>query len=104
MAELERSSVVKEKYRPLWDAVTVMAPSVRTLGTIGGTCAAVPSADMAPPLIVLGATVKLVGPKGKRSMPVESFFTGPKESALRKNEILTEVFIPSPLRRLPGLT
>ena len=96
MAELERSSVVKEKCRPLWDAVTVMAsPQVRTLGTIGGNlCGAVPSADMAPPLIVLGATVKLVGPKGKRSLPVESFFTGPKESVLRKNELLTEVFIP----------
>jgi carbon-monoxide dehydrogenase medium subunit len=98
MSELERSSMVKEKYRPLWDAVTVMAsPQVRTLGTIGGNlCGAVPSADMAPPLIVLGASVKLVGPKGKRSMPVESFFTGPKESALRKNEILTEIFIPRP--------
>jgi carbon-monoxide dehydrogenase medium subunit len=98
MAELERSSLVKEKYRPLWDAITVMAsPQVRTLGTVGGNlCGAVPSADTAPPLIVLGASVKLVGPKGRRSVPVESFFTGPKESVLKKNEILTEISVPKP--------
>ena len=97
MAELERSAVVKDRCRPLWDAVTVMAsPQVRTLGTIGGNlCSAVPSADTAPPLIVLGASARLVGPKGERSVLVEEFFTGPKESALRKNEILTEITIPS---------
>ncbi|OGP66202.1 MAG: hypothetical protein A2170_00240 [Deltaproteobacteria bacterium RBG_13_53_10] len=98
LAELERSTLVKEKCRPLWDAVTVMAsPQVRTLATVGGNlCGAVPSADTAPPLIVLGASVKLVGPKGKRSVLVESFFTGPKESVLQKNEILTEISIPKP--------
>ncbi|MEI9476579.1 MAG: FAD binding domain-containing protein, partial [Deltaproteobacteria bacterium] len=45
IAEVERSTLVKDKYRPLWDAVTMMAsPQVRTLGTIGGNlCSAVPS-------------------------------------------------------------
>jgi len=104
LAELERSALVKEKCRPLWDAVTMMAsPQVRTLGTVGGNlCGAVPSADTAPPLIVLGASVKLVGPKGKRSVPVESFFTGPKESVLKKNEILTEISIPKPAKWASG--
>jgi aerobic carbon-monoxide dehydrogenase medium subunit len=104
LAELERSSVIRDKYRPLWDALTVMASAqVRTLATIGGNlCGAVPSADTAPPLIVLGASVKLVGPKGKRSVPVEAFFTGPKASVLRKNEILTEISIPSPSKGASG--
>jgi carbon-monoxide dehydrogenase medium subunit len=98
MAEVERSAIVKDKCVPLWDAVTMMAsPQVRTLGTIGGNlCSAVPSADTAPPLIVLGASVKLVGLKGERSVLVESFFRGPKESVLQKNEILTEISIPKP--------
>jgi carbon-monoxide dehydrogenase medium subunit len=98
MAEVERSTLVKDKYRPLWDAVTMMAsPQVRTLGTIGGNlCSAVPSADTAPPLIVLGASVKLVGPKGERSVLVESFFRGPKETVLQKNEMMTEISIPKP--------
>jgi CO/xanthine dehydrogenase FAD-binding subunit len=98
LAELEGSSVVKEKFAALWDAVNEMAsPQIRTLGTIGGNlCGAVPSADTAPPLIALGASVKMVGPDGDRSVLVENFFKGPKESVLRKNELLKEIFIPNP--------
>ena len=100
LGELERSTIVKEKFCALWDAVNVMAsPQIRTLGTIGGNlCSAVPSADTAPPLIALGASVKIVGIKGERSVLVENFFRGPKESVLQKNEILTEIFIPNPPR------
>jgi CO/xanthine dehydrogenase FAD-binding subunit len=98
LAELEGSSVVKEKFTALWDAVNDMAsPQIRTLGTIGGNlCGAVPSADTAPPLIALGASVKMVGPDGDRSVLVENFFKGPKESVLRKNELLKEISIPNP--------
>ena len=35
-------------------------------------------------------------------MPVESFFTGPKESVLKKNEILTEISIPKPAKWASG--
>jgi len=98
LSELERSTIVKEKMHPLWDAVNVMAsPQVRTLGTIeGNLCSAVPSADTAPPLISLGASVNLVGSKGERSVLLEEFFKGPKESVLSKDEILTEVLVPEP--------
>ena len=98
LAELEGSTVVKEKFGALWDAVNEMAsPQIRTLGTIGGNlCGAVPSADTAPPLIALGSSVKMVGPSGDRSVLVENFFKGPRESVLGKNELLKEVFIPYP--------
>jgi carbon-monoxide dehydrogenase medium subunit len=104
LAELEGSSVVKEKYGALWDAVSVMAsPQVRTLGTIGGNlCGAVPSADTAPPLIALGASVELVGPNGERSVLVENFFKGPKESVLSRNELLKEIFIANPAEFASG--
>ena len=104
LAELEGSTVVKEKFGALWDAVNVMAsPQIRTLGTIGGNlCGAVPSADTAPPLIALGGSVKMVGPNGDRSVLVENFFKGPKESVLRKNELLKEVFIPNPAEFASG--
>lgn len=98
LAELEGSTVLKEKFGALWDAVNWMAsPQIRTLGTIGGNlCSAVPSADTAPPLIALGGSVRMVGPKGDRSVLVEKFFKGPRESVLGKNELLKEVFIPNP--------
>ena len=98
VGDIERSQIVKEKFTALWDAVNVMAaPQVRNLGTIGGNlCSAVPSADTAPPLITLGASVRLLGAKGERSVPVEFFFKGPGESVLKADEILVEVLVPNP--------
>ena len=97
IGDIERSNIVREKFCTLWDAVKVMAaPQVRNLGTIGGNlCSAVPSADTAPPLIALGASLKLTGIDQERKVPVEDFFKGPGESVLKPDEILTEIFIPN---------
>ena len=98
LREIERSTIVKEKYGALWDAANVMAaPQIRSLATIGGNlCSAVPSADTAPPLVALGATVTLAGKNGERTLLVEDFFAGPEASVLNPVEILSRVFIPSP--------
>jgi CO/xanthine dehydrogenase FAD-binding subunit len=98
LAEIERSEAVKKQFLPLRDAVDVMASAqVRNLATIGGNlCSAVPSADTAPPLIALNASLKLVGPGGERKVSVEDFFTGPKQTVLKANEILTAITIPKP--------
>jgi carbon-monoxide dehydrogenase medium subunit len=98
LGAIERSSIVRDKFRALWDAVKVMAaPQVRNLGTIGGNlCGAVPSADTAPPLIALGASVRLAGKESGRTVLVEDFFKGPRETVMNTNEILTEIVIPSP--------
>lgn len=73
-------------------------PQIRNVATVGGNlCHGVPSADSAPPLIALGAEVKLVSPVGERILPLESFFEGPKKTALREGEMLAEIG----LRRLP---
>ncbi|MGD9041466.1 MAG: xanthine dehydrogenase family protein subunit M [Desulfobacteraceae bacterium] len=98
MGEIERSTIVREKYSVLWDAANVMAaPQIRSLATIGGNlCSAVPSADTAPPLVVLGATVTLAGKNGERTLLVEDFFAGPEVSVLNPDEILSHLSIPSP--------
>jgi carbon-monoxide dehydrogenase medium subunit len=98
LAEIERASIIKKQFLPLRDAVDVMASAqIRNLATIGGNlCSAVPSADTAPPLICLNASLKLVGPRGQRTVSVEAFFTGPKETARKANEILTAITIPKP--------
>ena len=56
---------------------------------------------IAPVLIAYNARIQLVGPKGKRELPLEKFFVIPKAAAerehdLRPNEIVTEIFVPSP--------
>jgi xanthine dehydrogenase YagS FAD-binding subunit len=55
---------------------------------------------IAPALIAYGAKVRIMGPKGKRELPLERFFVVPKtenerEHDLRPNEIVTEVVLPS---------
>ncbi|MGQ9508503.1 MAG: FAD binding domain-containing protein [Thermodesulfobacteriota bacterium] len=54
--------------------------------------------DMAPPLIALGAKIKVVGPQGERIFPLKRLYTqnGKKPLSLRKGEILKEVFLPQP--------
>jgi aerobic carbon-monoxide dehydrogenase medium subunit len=101
LEEVEHSELVKEKLPGLWDAVRVMAsPQIKSLATIGGNiCSAMPSADTVPPLISSGASVKIVGIKGEREVPVEAFFKGPGESLLRSEEILTRILLPAASER-----
>ena len=98
LAEIERSEIIQKQFLPLRDAINVMASAqVRSLATIGGNlCGAVPSADTAPPLIALNASLQLGGAKGERSIRVEEFFTGPAETVRKPNEILKTIMIPKP--------
>jgi len=76
-------------------AAQMGAVQLRNLATVGGNLAsAVPSADLAPPLIVLGAVARIAAAAGERTLPVEEFFVGPHRSALRRGEILTAVEVP----------
>lgn len=78
-------------------AAQFATPQIRNTATLGGNlCHAVPSADFATPLIALDAQVKLLGLDGERTMPIESFFLGPKQTALGPDEMLLEVHIPQP--------
>jgi carbon-monoxide dehydrogenase medium subunit len=104
LEEIGHSGMVKETLSALWDAVNVMAsPQIRSLGTIGGNiCSAMPSADTVPPLITLGASVRIAGATGEREVPVEDFFKGPGESVLKGDEILIQILIPEPGERTGG--
>jgi len=94
--DIERHPVISYEYPVLAQAVSVLAnPQVRNVATLGGNlCNSAPSADCAPPLLVLEASLFLEGPGGIRSVPVEEFFTGPGQNCLGSTEILKEVRIP----------
>jgi carbon-monoxide dehydrogenase medium subunit len=46
--------------------------------------------------MVYGAEIILRSSSGKRSVPVDDFFTGPGETVIKSDEILTEVVVPKP--------
>ncbi|MHB8870651.1 MAG: FAD binding domain-containing protein [Thermoleophilia bacterium] len=94
--EIMDSPVLHERYLSVSEAAhTMAAHQIRNRGTIGGNIVnAVPSADLPPILIALGATITLVGLGDERSMLLEDFFTGVCETVCTVGEIVTEVVIP----------
>lgn len=74
------------------------SPQIRNMGTIGGNlCCRFPSAETIPPLIALGAEVKIVKSDGERTIPVEGLSKEPLMT-----ELLTEVRVPLPSSRSGG--
>jgi len=74
----------------------------------GSGCFIVHPSDTASPLVALQATVKVAGPKGPRSLPVEKLFVLPavdhtRETVLGPGELVTEVHLPPPLPGGRGL-
>ncbi|HMK83978.1 MAG TPA: FAD binding domain-containing protein, partial [Candidatus Bathyarchaeia archaeon] len=98
ISAVETSAMVRNAFPMVSEAAHQLGSlPVRNRATVGGNlCNSSPSADMAPPLITLGAIAKIAGPKGRRSVKLEHFFTGPGKTVLSKTEILTEILIPNP--------
>lgn len=96
---LETSALIQNKYAGLAQAASeVGSIQVRNRATVAGNiCRASPSADTLPPLIADGASVKLYGPDGARTVLMTDFFTGPGKTVMAADEILTEISVPPPL-------
>ena len=99
-AELERAQPVRDYYRALSEAASVVATvQVRNQGTIGGNlCHADPTADPPAALIALGARLEIAGLDGRRTLPVEEFFRDYMDVDLRADEVLTRIVLPPPVR------
>jgi carbon-monoxide dehydrogenase medium subunit len=71
---------------------------VRNRGTVGGSLVqADPTGEFPLACLVLGATVRVVGPEGVREIPVAELYEGSYATVLELEELLTEVvFPPSP--------
>jgi aerobic carbon-monoxide dehydrogenase medium subunit len=70
-------------------------PQVRHRGTIGGSVAhSDPASDLATVLLTLDADFVARGPDGERTIAATDFFTGPFETALGPQELLTEIRVP----------
>jgi CO/xanthine dehydrogenase FAD-binding subunit len=78
-------------------ARTVGSPQIRNRGTIGGNLgSASPAGDCHPPLLAVGAEVEVASASaGTRRIPIDEFFTGPKESALAAGELICAVHVPA---------
>lgn len=99
IADLEESQALHSD--PCWTilseaAASLGTPGVRNRATIGGNlCNASPAADLAVAALALGAAVEVAGPRGRRTVAVEDFFLGPRQTALAPGEIVTAILVPA---------
>lgn len=102
--ELDDSELVRTKYPLLHETSRSVAdPLVRNLATIAGNLAhADPANDHPATMLAYRAEVVATGPKGSRTIPIDSFFTRLFETALSHDEIITEVRVPAPVAHSGG--
>ncbi len=98
VADLIRDDAVRKRLPVLAEvAADFGSVQIRNLATIGGNlCNAAPSADLALPLLALGARVETEGPHGAREIELSDFFRGVNKTALRRGEVLTAIVVPGP--------
>ena len=96
-AELVRDPVLAARCALIPQAAAHIGdPQVRHRGTIGGSVAhADPASDLGTILLTLDAELVARGPGGERTIPAAEFFTGPFETALAPQELLTEIRVPA---------
>jgi len=98
LADVAKHPDIRKYYPSIASAAQGTANvQVRNMGTvIGNLCNASPSADNAPMLLVLGASLNIIGPDGERRLSLDEFFKGPGLTALGQNEIVVSVDVRIP--------
>ncbi|MBS1824736.1 MAG: xanthine dehydrogenase family protein subunit M [Acidobacteria bacterium] len=89
-------SAVSRAYPSLAEVANIIGGTqIQGRASIGGNlCNAAPSADSIPLLIALGATARITGPSGERTIDVAAFCTAPGVNVLQPGEILVSIQIP----------
>jgi carbon-monoxide dehydrogenase medium subunit len=95
-AELGEHPDVKRLWPGVVEAVELIGSTqIQGRATmVGNMCNASPAADSVPAMIAASAIVRVVGPGGRREMPVEEMCIAPGKTSLAKGEIVTSVFLP----------
>jgi len=99
LGDVARHPTILEIYPAIAKAAANTANvQIRNMGTlVGNLCNASPAADNAPTLLAMNAELTLLGSQGERTIALEDFFLGPGSTALQSAEIVTSVFVPTPL-------
>jgi carbon-monoxide dehydrogenase medium subunit len=94
----EYSPALRGRYGVLGDAAPQISdPIVRNLGTVAGSLAhADPQGDWASAMLAAGAEVVARSARGERTISIKDLLSGPFETTLEPNEVITEVRVPDP--------
>ncbi|HTT74456.1 MAG TPA: xanthine dehydrogenase family protein subunit M [Candidatus Binataceae bacterium] len=98
--EIYENADLRRYYPGLTEAAHLIGSlQIQSRASVGGNlCNGSPAADTTPALIALGAKARVIGSKGERIVPVETFCTGPGITVLQPGELLVEILIDAPER------
>ena len=115
MGEIADHPLIQDRYSALSDGAAIVGSfQTRNMATLGGNISnAAPSAEAAPPLVVLGAELHVagagatdsattrtaVGGRPEQTIPIEQFFLGPGRTVLGSGDIVVEFRLPVLPRR-----
>ena len=96
-SQIFNDPIIKENLPTLAEAAISMGgPQIRNIATVGGNvCNGATSADSAATLFTLNALLELQSSQGLRVIPIQEFYLGPGQVALKPGEILTALKITS---------
>ncbi|MBN1343032.1 MAG: FAD binding domain-containing protein [Phycisphaerae bacterium] len=100
--EVARSNRLARRSTALAEAAAcVGSEQIRNTATlVGNLCSASSAADTIPPLLCADALAEVVGPKGRRRVPIDDLLAGPRKLALKPDEIVLAIRIPRPKGRI----
>ncbi|MBM3599592.1 MAG: xanthine dehydrogenase family protein subunit M [Alphaproteobacteria bacterium] len=95
-AELGEHKALRRAWPGVVEAANLIGSiQIQSRATMGGNlCNASPAADSVPALVAAGATAVIVGPRGRRSLPVEDVAVAPGRTSLKKGEIVEAIVLP----------
>jgi aerobic carbon-monoxide dehydrogenase medium subunit len=100
-AELKEHPKLKSIWPGIVEAANLIGSTqIQGRATMGGNlCNGSPAADSVPALIAAGAKATIVGPKGRRDIPVEDVMLAPRKLSLTKGEIIASFLLPAKAAR-----
>ena len=89
---------VKKNYSSIEESCLLVGSiQIQNRASIGGNIGnSAPSADTVPALLTYSARAVITGPRGRREVLLEEFFTGPGQNVLAPDEVLLETIVPPP--------
>ena len=96
-AELGEHPIVSKVWPGVVEATELIGSTqIQGRASLGGNlCNASPAADTVPALVAAGATCRVAGVKGERTVPVEEITTGPGSTSLGNDEFVVDFSFPA---------
>jgi xanthine dehydrogenase FAD-binding subunit len=101
VGELGRNPAFAREHAPVLEAARLIGClQIQNRAGLGGNiCNAAPSADGVPILVCLGAEAEIIGPGGRRRIPVAAVGIAPSRTSLAPAEIVLAIHLPPPTPR-----